>query len=79
MPHRVDPGRNGVFRWTLVAGSRVAGTGSRTPRTRRTLVEVTPFHRPPARTRKRAAGAFAARGRFAGTEVEVRWGGDGLD
>ncbi len=70
----VDPGRNGVFRWTLVAGSRVVGTWKRTPRARRTVVEVTPFRKLPARVRRGAAAALERWGEFAGTAVEVRWG-----
>lgn len=70
----VDPGRNGVFRWTLVSGSRVVGTWKRTPRARRSLVEVTPFRKLPARVRKGAAAALERWGGFAGTAVEVRWG-----
>lgn len=73
----VDPGRNGVFRWTLVAGGRVAGTWKRTPRARHTLVEVTPFRKLPARVRKGAVSAFERWGEFAGTAVEVRWGEEG--
>lgn len=73
----VDPGRNGVFRWTLVAEGRVVATWKRTPRARRTLVEVTPFGRITARVRKAVPGALGRWGSFAGTEVEVRWGQKG--
>ncbi len=68
---RVDPGRNGVFRWTLVAGSRVVGTWKRIRRTRHVVVEVTPFGPLPARVRDRAPEAIAAWGRFAGVEVRA--------
>ncbi len=67
---RVDPGRNGVFRWTLVVGGRVVATWSRTRRARHTIAEVSPFH--PAEP-KAAEEALARWGAFAGTEVEVRW------
>jgi len=70
---RVDPGRNGVFRWTLVAGGRVVGTWKRIPRTRRTVVEVDPFHPLPPALRKAVPGALASWGEFSGTPVEIRW------
>lgn len=70
----VDPGRNGVFRWTLVSGSRVVATWKRTPRTRKVVVEVTPFRKIPARVRKGATAALERWGAFVGTPVEVRWG-----
>jgi hypothetical protein len=73
----VDPGRNGVFRWTVVAGSRVVGTWKRNPRTRHTVVEVAPFRKLPARVRKGAVAAFERWGEFVGTAVEVRWGEEG--
>lgn len=68
----VDPGRNGVFRWTLVAGGRVVGTWKRTRRTHHVVVDVEPFGRLPARVRKAAPEAIEAWGRFAGVEVNVR-------
>ena len=73
----VDPGRNGVFRWTLVADGRVVGTWKRTPRARRTVIDVTPFGRLPARVRKAVPGALERWGAFAGTELEVRWTEEG--
>jgi hypothetical protein len=69
----VDPGRNGVFRWTLVAKTQVVGTWKRTPRARRTVLDVTPFARISARTQKAALRALERWGAFAGREVEVRW------
>jgi hypothetical protein len=73
----VDPGRNGVFRWTLVADGRVVGTWKRTPRARRTVIDITPFVRIPPRVRKAVPGALERWGAFAGTAVEVRWGEKG--
>lgn len=76
-PHHatlVDPGRNGVFRWTLVARGQVVATWKRIPRARRTVVQVNPFTRIPGRVRKAVPGALKRWGDFAGTEVEVRWG-----
>jgi hypothetical protein len=68
----VDPGRNGVFRWTLVAGSRVVGTWKRVRRTHHIVVDVEPFASLSARVRKSVPGAIEAWGRFAGVEVKVR-------
>lgn len=68
----VDPGRNGVFRWTVVAGGRVVGTWKRTRRTHHVVVDVEPFEALPARVRKAVPGAIEAWGRFAGVEVRVR-------
>ena len=73
----VDPGRNGVFRWTLVADGRVVATWKRTPRARRTVIDITPFARIPARVRKAVPRALERWGAFAGTELEVRWGEKG--
>ncbi len=67
----VDPARNGVFRWTLVAGSRVVGTWKRKRLTHHVRAEVAPFTSLPARVRKAVPGAIARWGRFAGAEVEV--------
>jgi hypothetical protein len=68
----VDPGRNGVFRWTLVAGGRVVGTWKRIRRTHHVLVELTPFAPLPQRVRMAIPGAVEAWGRFAGVKVQVR-------
>jgi len=48
----VDPGRNGVFRWTLVAGARVVGTWQRVRRTHHVMAEITAFERLPPPVRK---------------------------
>ena len=73
----VDPGRNGVFRWTLVAGGRVVGTWKRIRRTRHVRAEIAPFVSLAARVRKAVPGAIEAWGRFAGVEVRVEEGGPG--
>ncbi len=70
---RVDPGRNGVFRWTLVQGGRVVATWGRTRRTHHVVCQVSPFVPLPARVRSEAEAVLAGWGRFAGTRVEVRW------
>ncbi len=70
--HRVVPGRNMVFKPTLVVDGEVAGTWRRAGSGRRTVLEVSPFGPLSATTRRgldRAAGEY---GRFAGTDVEVR-------
>jgi hypothetical protein len=71
----VDPGRNGVFRWTVVAGSRVVATWKRTRLTHHVRAEVEPFTSLPARVRKAIPGAIEAWGRFIGDDVEVRLDG----
>jgi hypothetical protein len=68
----VDPGRNGVFRWTVVAGGRVVGTWKRTRRTHHVVAEVTPFVPLPRKVRTRVPEAIEAWGRFAGVEVKVK-------
>jgi hypothetical protein len=72
---RVDPGRNGVFRWTLVHGGRVVGTWKRTRRTHHVVVDVTPFSPLPRDVRARTEEALTRWGTFAGTELQVRWEG----
>jgi hypothetical protein len=69
---QVDPGRNGVFRWTLVAGGRVVGTWKRTRRTHHVLAEVTPFAPLPRKVREDIPAAIEAWGRFAGVKVQVK-------
>jgi hypothetical protein len=69
---RVVPGRNMVFKPTLVVDGEVAGTWRRVATGRTTLLEVTPFGPLSTATRRgleRAAGGY---GRFLGADVEVR-------
>jgi hypothetical protein len=69
--HRVVPGRNMVFKPTLVIDGEVAGTWRRQQRSRQTVLEVTPFvPLGPGRWRdvERAATAY---GRFLGADVEL--------
>lgn len=68
----VDPGRNGVFRWTLVAGARVVGTWKRVRRTHHVVAELTPFERLPPQVLEALPEAIGAWGRFAGVDVQVR-------
>jgi hypothetical protein len=70
----VDPGRNGVFRWTLVAGGRVLGVWKRIRRTHHVLAEVTPFAPLPKALRRAAPVAIEEWGRFAGVKVQVKIG-----
>jgi hypothetical protein len=67
----VDPGRNGVFRWTLVAGGRVVATWKRIRRTHHVVAEVNPFGSLAGAVRDQIPGAIGAWGRFAGVEVRV--------
>ncbi len=70
---RVDPGRNGVFRWTVVAEGEVVATWSRTRRSRYTLVEVTPFAPLPPHLRQKSERALESWAAFAETPIQVRW------
>ncbi len=70
----VDPGRNGVFRWTVVAGARVVATWKRIRRKRHVVVEIASFRPLSKQTSKAVPGAIEAWGRYAGVEVEVRSG-----
>lgn len=65
----VDPARNGVFRWTLVHGSRVVATWKRAKKTKKTVVTVEPFA--PGWTHADLQGPLQSWGRFAGTPVEI--------
>jgi winged helix DNA-binding protein len=67
----VDPGRNGVFRWTIVDRARVVGTWSRARRTRRVVVELRPFTPLSSTARARAEKAVARWAAFAGVAVEL--------
>lgn len=75
---KVVPGRNMVFKPTLVIDGEVAGTWRRDQRRGRVRVEVQPFTEPSARRWRdieRAAAAYAA---FLGTEAEVVRVGPGV-
>lgn len=73
--HLVDPGRNGVFRWTLVDRGRVVATWKRTKRARKVVIDVTPFATPLTAAREKAAVRALERwGSFMGTDLEVRFG-----
>jgi hypothetical protein len=71
--HLVDPGRNGVFRWTIVSRGRVVATWKRTRLTHHVRAEVTPFVPFSGADRRAAEKALGGWGAFAGTEVKVRW------
>lgn len=68
---RVVPGRNMVFKPTLVIDGEVAGTWRREPRSRQMRLEVTPFTRLGATRWREVERAAAAYGRFIGSDVEV--------
>lgn len=70
--HRVVPGRNMVFKPTLVVDGEVAGTWRRVASGRRTVLEVSPFEALAATARRGLDRAAAGYGRFLGTDVEVR-------
>ncbi|MGL6279196.1 MAG: winged helix DNA-binding domain-containing protein [Gaiella sp.] len=67
----VDPGRNGVFRWTIVERARVVATWSRTRRARGVVVELAPFRRSSAAFERRAGAAIARWGAFGGTPTAL--------
>lgn len=69
----VDPGRNGVFRATIVLEGRVVATWSRKPLTHHVRVTVKPFQPLSAPKRKRVQQALAPWGAFAGRELDVRF------
>jgi hypothetical protein len=68
----VDPGRNGVFRWTLVAGGRVMGTWKRVRLTHHVRAEVAPFAPLSRKVQRAVEEAVEGWGRFAGVEVKVK-------
>ncbi|WP_256795327.1 winged helix DNA-binding domain-containing protein [Terrabacter sp. Ter38] len=68
---RVVPGRNMVFKPTLVVDGEVSGTWRRVQRSEHVLVEVSPFADLSARRWREVEAAAAAYGTFLGTEAEV--------
>ncbi|MGW5238965.1 winged helix DNA-binding domain-containing protein [Monashia sp. NPDC004114] len=68
---KVVPGRNMVFKPTLVIDGEVAGTWRRVQRPSQVRVEVSPFRTLPERRWRDVDRAAAAYGRFLGTDVEV--------
>jgi hypothetical protein len=69
----VIPGRNGVFRSTVVRAGRVVATGKRTLTAKRVTVEVWPLVRLTAADRKRTERALTPYARFLDRPLEVRW------
>ena len=69
----VDPGRNGVFRWTLVAEGRVFATWGRKRLTRHTVAQISPFTPVDAATQARTGDALQRWATYAGTRVELAW------
>jgi hypothetical protein len=67
----VVPGRNGVFKPTVVVDGRVVGTWSRKVRAAHVDVEVTPFGRIPAAARRGLDRAAAAYGEYLGLDARV--------
>jgi len=70
---RVDPGRNGVFRATIVQDGRVIATWARKPLTHHVRITVSPFGKLTAAKRKRIAQALQPWGAFVGRELDVRF------
>lgn len=71
----VDPGRNGVFRHTVVLDGRVVGTWRRRLLKTTAPVDVSLFERVRAGDRKLIAKAFEPWGRYLGREPVVTFGG----
>ncbi len=68
---KVVPGRNMVFKPTLVIDGEVAGTWRKVQKRSHVLVEVEPFAVLPARQWRDVEAAASAYGSFLGTEAEV--------
>ena len=67
------PGRNGVFKPTIVVGGRVVGTWSRTTTTREAIVALSPFDRPLTQTSLAAVRTEVTRyGRFLGVTGRLK-------
>lgn len=69
----VDPGRNGVFRYTLTRAGVTVATWSRTRLTRSVRIDVTPLQPLPARLHGSARRALERWASFFGTRADVRW------
>ncbi|GAB3874802.1 winged helix DNA-binding domain-containing protein [Terrabacter terrigena] len=69
--HRVVPGRNMVFKPTLVIDGEVAGTWRRRQRSRQTVLEVAPFVPLGTGRWRDVERAATAYGRFVDADVEV--------
>jgi hypothetical protein len=70
----VIPGKNGVFRSTIVREGRVAGTWKRTLTAKTVTVEVTPLPRGvPRKSRPAVERALQPFASFVGRELSVRW------
>lgn len=71
----VDPGRNGVFRATIVQDGRVIATWSRKALTHHVRVTVSPFRALSAARRRRIVQALAPWGAFVGRDLDVQFAG----
>lgn len=70
---RVDPGRNGVFRATIVQDGRVIATWARKPLTHHVRITVSLFGKLAAAKRKWVEQALQPWGAFVGRELEIRF------
>jgi hypothetical protein len=73
---RVVPGRNMVFRPTVVVDGEVAGVWRRSGSGKRIRVEVELFRPPTARLRRGLEASTAAYGRFLGRQADLRLVGE---
>ena len=69
----VIPGKNGVFRATLVREGRVVATWKRTLTAKAVKVEVAPLVRLTKAERQRAEQAWRPYAAFVGRELAVHW------
>jgi hypothetical protein len=69
----VIPGKNGVFRSTIVRSGRVLGTWKRSLVKDRAVVEVWPLTKVPAKHRRLVEASLEPYARFLGRTLEVKW------
>ncbi len=70
---KVVPGKNGVFRPTLVREGRVVGVWTRTLRAKACIIDVEDLMGLTARERIAAEAAWVPYGGFLGMTIDVRW------
>ncbi len=69
----VVPGKNGVFRATIVRGGRVIATWKRTLSKQKVTVEVWPFGKLRVKDKRAIEASLVPYAQFLGRTLEVRW------
>ena len=69
----VVPGKNGVFRSTIVRGGRVTATWKRTLSKQKVTVEVWPFGKLRVKDKRAIEASLQPYTQFLGRTLEVRW------